>query len=75
MADEQAQAPPLDTATAAAAAAATTARKAELQRRGTWQGSLVTEAHIQWDPDTIQPSPLLQQMINFSTVLAYMCML
>ena len=37
----QAQAPVVDEVAAAA-------RKLELQRRGTWQGSVVTEAHIQW---------------------------
>ena len=42
MADQdQAQAPVVDEAAAAA-------RKLELQRRGTWQGSVVTEAHIEW---------------------------
>jgi len=32
----------------AADESAATARKLELQRRGSWQGSLVTEAHIDW---------------------------
>ena len=48
MAGEQSQAPPLDAAASAATAEATAARKAELQKRGTWQGSLVTESHIEW---------------------------
>ena len=38
---DQAQAPVADEGAAAA-------RKLELQRRGTWQGSVVTEAHIEW---------------------------
>ena len=42
MADQaQAQAPVVDEAAVAA-------RKLELQRRGTWQGSVVAEAHIEW---------------------------
>ena len=44
MADNQGPAPPLTAAQEAAVAA----RKPELQKRGTWQGSLVTESHIEW---------------------------
>ena len=80
MADEQGQAPPVDAA-AADAAAATAAHKAELQRRGTWQGSLVTEAHIEWarksrrippevdcrvpPPGKVSPSPRTGEWVIF----------
>ena len=44
MAANQGQIPPLTADQEAALAA----WKLELQRRGTWQGSIVTEAHIEW---------------------------
>ena len=52
-AQAQAQAPSADEA-------ATAARKLELQRWGTWQGFVITEAHIQWARKSRRIPPVVE---------------